>query len=585
MKHANETPSLTDGNKLFLYQLLSQKLGTGKQTFVTRVEEVLSAERLGAEDLGFPSTRALLEVLPEFVKLTVFKGGRLYATIQELPAWNEALAAAAKKKPGAAAGGKPWKRKRGVKALKPVCPRRVQRAQPDELTNTAEEQVEPASPTQRDAGADTTAKDSSAMTVKAASDKPARSSDASALPIAASDEQRAGTDTDADVSPAPDIAPAIEQKTAPESADDTASAAEAEQHEAAPTAATDNVTERTATGIALTVTFDPEHTDDGERILTAVTAAESATSAVQNNATADATAVPVAPDTRPATPTRSEVGHAATAWRPESRANRMEDDRLANAAKATGPSPEQRATLGSSSPDTERTVARGSFAAPAPLPGPVPSERARREYPRDFACEVRCPAELLGVLVRIVPIGVDALSVLAEDFRIARGMDTVRGTRTEASFPLRATGTDGSPVIVRLERSAAAGAGTHPTWTIASIDNLDDEQLAHAGIDGLPTIGDPTGTRAFARDVFVADEALARDAAALTPDVWGPSSLREQLARAYALARENGTFKHRGTVAHFPTGLFTADGPAEAFLTRTDDDIPWRFTELATITA
>lgn len=119
-----QNTSLTLGNHIYLYRLLSEAIGSGKQTFLTQVEEALEKESLGAADLGFESTRELLEELDDFIKLTVFKGGRIYATVIAQPAWDEALAAPQKK---ADTSGKSWKKKRGDKSIKAVKPRRVKR--------------------------------------------------------------------------------------------------------------------------------------------------------------------------------------------------------------------------------------------------------------------------------------------------------------------------------------------------------------------------------------------------------------------------------------------------------------------------
>ena len=81
-----QAPQLTPNNRIYLYQLLSRELGCGKQTFMPAVEEALARDRMTSDDLGFESTRALLEALEEFVKLTVFKGGRIYATVMAQPA-------------------------------------------------------------------------------------------------------------------------------------------------------------------------------------------------------------------------------------------------------------------------------------------------------------------------------------------------------------------------------------------------------------------------------------------------------------------------------------------------------------------
>lgn len=127
-----QAPQLTPNNRIYLYQLLSRELGCGKQTFMPTVEEALAGDRMTADDLGFESTRALLEALEEFVKLTVFKGGRIYATVMVQPAWDEALAAleSGKTKDASGPSNKPWKRKKADKALKPVRPKRVKRPEP-----------------------------------------------------------------------------------------------------------------------------------------------------------------------------------------------------------------------------------------------------------------------------------------------------------------------------------------------------------------------------------------------------------------------------------------------------------------------
>lgn len=127
-----QAPQLTPNNRIYLYQLLSRELGCGKQTFMPAVEEALARDRMTSDDLGFESTRALLEALEEFVKLTVFKGGRIYATVMAQPAWDEALAAleSGKAKDAGGPSNKPWKRKKADKALKPVRPKRVKRPEP-----------------------------------------------------------------------------------------------------------------------------------------------------------------------------------------------------------------------------------------------------------------------------------------------------------------------------------------------------------------------------------------------------------------------------------------------------------------------
>lgn len=98
-------PTLSLGNHIYLYRLLRDAIGCGKQTFMTQVEEALVAGDMAAYDLGFESTRELLEELDDCIKLTVFKGGRLYATVIANEAWDTALAKG-EDKPKAAKGAK-----------------------------------------------------------------------------------------------------------------------------------------------------------------------------------------------------------------------------------------------------------------------------------------------------------------------------------------------------------------------------------------------------------------------------------------------------------------------------------------------
>ena len=161
-------PKINPGNRLYLYQLLSRELGMRRQTLLPRAEEALRADGLCPEDLGCEDMRSLCEQLSEFIKLTVFKKGYVYVTVVENEEYDRALA---KLSDGAgekgATSGKPWKRKRGAKALKPVKPRHVERvveeiaAEPEveaEIVAETETELEPiseaASETESVAGAE-----------------------------------------------------------------------------------------------------------------------------------------------------------------------------------------------------------------------------------------------------------------------------------------------------------------------------------------------------------------------------------------------------------------------------------------------
>ena len=133
-------PTLSLGNHIYLYRLLRDAIGCGKQTFMTQVEEALAAGDMTAYDLGFESTRELLEELNDCIKLTVFKGGRLYATVIANEAWDAALAKG-EDKPKTAKGAKQSykKKKRGEKDLKAVRPKHVKRPEPEPVAEAVPE--------------------------------------------------------------------------------------------------------------------------------------------------------------------------------------------------------------------------------------------------------------------------------------------------------------------------------------------------------------------------------------------------------------------------------------------------------------
>lgn len=271
MKAQPTRPTLSVGNHIYLYRLLSQAIGCGKQTLSPKVEEALAAERMTAEDLGFESTRDLLEELDDFIQLTVFKGGRIYATVIAQPAWDEALAAPEK----AAKTAKSFKRKKVDKGLKPVRPRRVKRPAPVPAP-------EPAGTTEAENASNSdvpAAEPESAATTAEASQKPETldgAADASAptdgekdvaepaevaeAPIQAADQTVADAETQ-DAPVADDGSPAEAKEPEAAKATEAQTSETPDITESAKPAAQENDEARPA--IKLTVIYDPEHANAG----------------------------------------------------------------------------------------------------------------------------------------------------------------------------------------------------------------------------------------------------------------------------------------------------------------------------------
>lgn len=145
-RHIDDGPvALTDANRLYLYKLLGEALGIGRQAFLPRALEALAQEGITPENLGHPDAQALFSALSDFCQLTAFKGSRFYVTVTRREDWDQALAAAeTPRQSGAGKGGKPWKRKKG--ALKPSRPKTRQ----VEAEKEPETEVEPEQPKDTD---------------------------------------------------------------------------------------------------------------------------------------------------------------------------------------------------------------------------------------------------------------------------------------------------------------------------------------------------------------------------------------------------------------------------------------------------
>ncbi|SFX57984.1 DUF3825 domain-containing protein [Olsenella sp. kh2p3] len=126
-------PRITPGNRLYLYKLLSSTLGTNRQALLSRVEEVLLEDGIAPQDLGQEDIQSLMEALPEFVRLTVFKKGCVYATIvpnEEYDGYLERAGQSGSDSAGEKGSkSKPWKRRKGSHDPKPTKPRHVEKAE------------------------------------------------------------------------------------------------------------------------------------------------------------------------------------------------------------------------------------------------------------------------------------------------------------------------------------------------------------------------------------------------------------------------------------------------------------------------
>ena len=367
-------PTLSLGNHIYLYRLLRDAIGCGKQTFMTQVEEALAAGDMTAYDLGFESTRELLEELNDCIKLTVFKGGRLYATVIANEAWDAALAKG-EDKPKTAKGAKQSykKKKRGEKDLKAVRPKHVKRPEPEAMVEAA---PEPEPETEIEVAIEVTAEaeteiaattDSEVISEQEATVELNEAPKSTTEEAADQPEPSAFQNSDVFGDEAED-----DQSDEPADQDATESAPEPETPQPA---------------ISLTVVYDPENANAG--ITTMASTPIEAKSSVENEnatqveldtATADAPAIvePADSAAMPKADTESVLG--------------------------TEPAPVIEVT-----PVNEQASAPAMAPAPAPAAPTIPED-----FPIDFATEVFCPGPLLHQLSTYLPYGADTLGIIGE---------------------------------------------------------------------------------------------------------------------------------------------------------------------------
>ena len=424
-------PTLSLGNHIYLYRLLRDAIGCGKQTFMTQVEEALAAGDMTAYDLGFESTRELLEELDDCIKLTVFKGGRLYATVIANEAWDAALAKG-EDKPKAAKGAKQSykKKKRGEKDLKAVRPKHVKRAEPEPVAEVA---PEPEPETEIEVAIEVTAE---------AEPKIAVTTDPEVISEqeATAEFNEASKSTTEEAAGQPE-APVFQNhdvfgdNTEDNQSDELADqdAAEATPEPEAPQPA-----------ISLTVVYDPENANAG--ITTMVSTPIEAKSSVENG---NATQIEV----------ETAVADAPVTVKP------------ADSAIKPEVTPEPAPVIESvpaSACDQIPAPAPASILAEAPTPAPV-APAIPEDFPVDFATEVFCPGPLLHQLSTYLPYGADTLGIVGEYYWIARELGTIDVARNRASFPLRYTQAgERREVTVRIRRNTTGSLGA--PWTIDKVE-------------------------------------------------------------------------------------------------------------------
>ena len=242
---------------LYLYKLLKATIGVSKQTPLSTVEDVLVEDELAPQDFGFDDIRALMEACPDFIKITAFKKGYVYATLLTFDIFEAALVAG-EKNVESQNNGKPWKRRRGAKSIRALKPKHlIVEAEPEaEELPTQKESTEPEEVPVVESSEELSVAETALVAEESAAETPVV-----ATPCAEAPEEDFQQESADDVTPEPagtadDASPEPDETETPAPESKTAE----------PTVPEPVVPEPT---ISLTVTYNPYDGSDEEKTLEA----------------------------------------------------------------------------------------------------------------------------------------------------------------------------------------------------------------------------------------------------------------------------------------------------------------------------
>ena len=271
---------------LYLYKLLKATIGVSKQTPLSTVEDVLLEDGLASQDFGFDDIRALMEACPDFIKITAFKKGYVYATLLTFDIFEAALVAG-EKNVESQNNGKPWKRRRGAKSIRALKPKHlVAEAEPEvEELPAQEELTEPEELPVTESSEELSVAETTPIAEESAAEAPVV-----ATPCAEAPEEDLQQESADDASPEP----AGTDDAAPEPTETETSAPEPKAAELTvpePVVPEPTVPEPT---ISLTVTYNPYDGSDEEKTLEAASSvlqqALNATSSVSSTTVSESQA-------------------------------------------------------------------------------------------------------------------------------------------------------------------------------------------------------------------------------------------------------------------------------------------------------
>lgn len=488
---------LTPGNKLYFYQLFSTEIGFGKQVRIDRVGEVLAEADVLLDDVECDTVEELLAELPEFIKLTVFKGGRRFATVLASPELEAAIQKAeelAADKKAAASAGKAWKHGRASKVPRPAKPRHKRKPkhariepEPEAPATTAEpaaqvpaaEVMEPVAAHMAAPVVETTNVPEAAPVVE--DERQAQVDAASVVPHADQVQQGVGTAPE-DAGQAQAGVPAVELRADQPQQDDGVAPKDAESalvdgiyaadgtelvQQGGATAGEDARNAEADTASERETDTEPETTlaplvGEGEPVSagseSAVAEQAEPVSAQPDPAAPKPTEPEPANEPLPA-PTEAPTISLTITYDPSAFEASAED-------VASEGEPLEESEL--SEPGVTEDDPRAELPRKVERRASMPRYTSAITWPELISTDVFCPSELLLELYQVLPPSIGLMDALDEGWEFAREAATHGGTRTEITFPLSRRIEGNPPIEVTIRRAARLSAGKH--WRLTHVD-------------------------------------------------------------------------------------------------------------------
>lgn len=436
--------TLTEGNRLYLYRLLRDGLGARRQSLMSAATELIESDGIDASELGFADTRALIDDLSDFVEVITFRRGNTYAVVHPRPEWDGVLAKLEQEATQAKPATRKGYRRGSSGPLKPERPSvRKKRSRKPSMQDAA-----------HDAAAGETIEADEQAIAPDQGGADAREAAAPAMPAVTAEAP--ATDEPPASAEAPSQAEAPEQNAGavePESRDASAG----HGAEGLPAAEQPPVTDEPPAEQALATEDAPARRTTAEgsypvHVLDQIRAIREEDWEQSHYQEED------------------PQGQAV----PQEEPDRRGQGYIPAAAPSSSALPSPAPSSPASAPSRDEA---------GPLEARVAVEPPQPDLPTSISADVRISPEVLGVLYRTVPLDVDLMAALDQDWLVALGAARIRGTHARLTFPTRFLSADGSgPMLVTLQR-------VRGVWRLAQVDGDDgSDPGAHPalGIEGSP---------------------------------------------------------------------------------------------------